>query len=108
MTTTEDAPSGRWTPKDSDFGARVWALRRELGWNRTRLAKAIGISQATIGQWERMGIAPRNMPEVVQAISDATGVDRDWLMWGETSRDSGSDGDLRTGNRWDDRWPYAA
>ncbi len=99
MADVSEIPRSVWSPDLADFGTRLWATRRRLRWNRKRLSIAVGIPAGTLGQWERGEKSPRNMPEVVQAISDATGVDRDWLMWGETSRDSGPDGDLRTGNR---------
>ena len=102
-----DVPATSWTAETDTFGTRIWAMRRELGWNRQRLAAECGVSPASVRSWER-GSLPRNMPQVVQAISDATGVDRDWLMWGETNRRLSPDSSLNGENRCSDLWPYAA
>ena len=46
------------------------------------LATLCGQPLTTWGTWERERSMPRNLLEVVTAITNATGVDRDWLLWG--------------------------
>ena len=69
-----------WVPGDT-FAARLILLRRELGLTTDELADLCGIKRATWSTWER-GAAPRKMGAVVAQIALATGVSRDWLMWG--------------------------
>lgn len=56
-------------------------LRKELGLTTEQAADRCGLNRATWQTWEH-GASPRNMAAVVAAITLATGVDRDWLMWG--------------------------
>jgi transcriptional regulator with XRE-family HTH domain len=70
----------QWVPEDT-FGTRLVILRRQLGLSVEEMAERCGQKAATWSTWER-GAAPRSMASVVAAISLATGVSRDWLMWG--------------------------
>lgn len=77
-------PHTQWVPKDT-FGGRLILLRHALGaLTIQEAAEMCGQKTATWSTWER-GSRPRKMDEVVQEISDATGVDRDWLMWGKAA-----------------------
>ena len=82
MTTQTD-----WVPEDT-FAGRLLLLRHELGESTEALAARCGLKHQTWSTWER-GSSPRNMSAVVAAISLATGVDRDWLMWGGQLRPAG-------------------
>jgi transcriptional regulator with XRE-family HTH domain len=82
-----------WRPEDT-FGARLVLVRRELGLSQSEAAERCGISGATWATWE-LGRSPRNMPRQVDKISDALGVDRDWLMWGGQLATTGVPLDLR-------------
>lgn len=70
----------RWVPSDT-FGARLALLRRQLRLTTEEIADLCGLNRGTWQTWEK-GASPRNMNAVVAAISLATGVDKDWLMWG--------------------------
>lgn len=70
-----------WVPGDT-FAARLMLLRQHLGHVTTEeIADRCGVKRATWSTWER-GAAPRNMASVVARIALATGVSRNWLMWG--------------------------
>ena len=69
-----------WVPADT-FGARLMLLRHQLGLSTEEIAGRCDLKTPTWSTWER-GASPRNMPGVVARITLATGVDRDWLMWG--------------------------
>lgn len=73
-----------WVPAET-FASRLVRLRRELGWNQGEAAARCGLDDGSWSNWER-GVSPRRMAEVVAAIHEATGVDRDWLMWGDPDR----------------------
>lgn len=75
MTDTTD-----WVPSDT-FGKRLRAVRAELHMNGKQFAALVGISNAQISAWEN-GTTPRNLAEIVWRISSTTGVDREWLMYG--------------------------
>jgi len=70
-----------WTPDTTSFAARLWSVRRHLGLTQDALALMCGLRSQEISRWEA-GTMPRNLAEVVDKIATATGVDRDWLMWG--------------------------
>lgn len=69
-----------WIPQDS-FGSRLLLLRREKHLTVEQIAKLCGIAQPTWTTWEN-GARPRDFLNAVTKIVDATGVDRDWLLWG--------------------------
>lgn len=71
-------------PTDT-FGMRLRAVRAELGMTAQDFAKKCGLDRGQLGAWER-GTMPRDLAGVVLAVSDATGVDRDWLAFGNTRR----------------------
>lgn len=77
MSTAQEAS---WVPADS-FGSRLIQLRRAMGLGQKEMALKCGYNDRTWNTWER-GAVPRKLNEVVAAIHRATGVDRDWLMWG--------------------------
>jgi transcriptional regulator with XRE-family HTH domain len=70
----------RWIPADT-FGARLLLIRRQKRMTVEAIAKACGVAHPTWTTWEN-GAHPRDVVGAVQKISDALGVDRDWLMWG--------------------------
>ena len=69
-----------WRPIDT-FGSRLVLIRRELGLSTEEIADRCGLKHQTWSTWER-GATPRGMNAVVAKIALATGVNRDWLMWG--------------------------
>lgn len=92
MTTPAPVRSHPWRPADT-FGSRLAWIRQELHWNVKQAADACGLPDQSWRNWED-GRSPRSMSDVVQAIAAATGVDRDWLMWGQSApavRPSGGD-----------------
>lgn len=70
-----------WVPDTSTFGARLALIRWKMGWNIREAERECGISQNNWSGWEQ-GKAPRKIVEVVSSIHWATGVSRDWLMFG--------------------------
>lgn len=76
---TTDTSTG-WVPQDT-FGARLALVRQARRWNISEAAEACGLIGESWRNWEH-GRPPRSMNEVVVAISEATGCDREWLMWG--------------------------
>jgi len=73
-----------WTPDDT-FGSRLLLVRRALQLTTEEAATACGLVSPTWNTWEN-GSTPRKLNDVVEKISQALGVDRDWLMWGLRSR----------------------
>jgi transcriptional regulator with XRE-family HTH domain len=71
----------RWRPT-TNFATRLRAVRRELGLQQDPFAALVGFPRPSVAAWEG-GTRPRDLADVVQKISTATGVDRDWLMWGD-------------------------
>jgi transcriptional regulator with XRE-family HTH domain len=76
-------------PSTDTFGQRLRVLRLGLGDISIKEAAArCGVPTATWNAWERGANSPRNMGAIVQTIVAATGVDRDWLMWGTVPADA--------------------
>ena len=69
-----------WRPED-EFGLRLRMMRACLGLSVEEIAARCEVKMATWSSWER-GTAPRGMNRIVERIAAATGVDREWLMWG--------------------------
>jgi len=69
-----------WVPGDT-FASRLVLVRRELGLSTEEIAERCNLKHQTWSTWER-GARPRGMDRVVARISMATGVSREWLMWG--------------------------
>lgn len=78
-TTRDDQAEGR-IPADT-FAIRLVILRHELRLTVDEISSMCGIASATWSTWEH-GTRPRDKTEAVLAISEGTGYDRDWLMWG--------------------------
>lgn len=85
-----------WVPTDS-FAARLRLVRFELGASVEEICSATKVRPPTWSKWER-GAEPRRMGAVVMQISEATGVDREWLMWG---------GPLGPSTKWYSDWGAA-
>lgn len=60
-------PSSKPRPKQ---GARLAALRTAAGLSQTELAKAINVSQQTVGYWETSAVPPRSdvLPKLARAL----------------------------------------
>lgn len=82
MSTALDPKTEPWTPEIT-FGDRLVIIRRHIGTNVETLAANCGLKASTWYSWEN-GSRPQDLPRVVAAIARSTGVDRDWLMWGNT------------------------
>lgn len=75
------APERGGIPVDT-FAVRLVLSRIHAGDLTLRdAAEKCGLSFASWSNWER-GMKPRDFLEVVQAVSEGLGIDRDWLMWG--------------------------
>jgi transcriptional regulator with XRE-family HTH domain len=84
---------GPWIPRlpQGSFGERLRLLRYSMDLSVDAIASRCGVPAPTWHTWER-GSRPRKMDEQVDAIAKATGVDRNWLMWGAGSIDTDPDG----------------
>lgn len=78
---TQAEASEGWIPADT-FANRLRAVRHEKGLSSDAAAERCGLAGPTWRTWEK-GASPQRMAEVVGAISEALGVHRDWLMWGQ-------------------------
>ncbi len=90
MTTMTSAHQEAWVPRQT-FGIRLILIRRELGFTVKQAAERCGIHYATWSTWEN-GAKPADLVRAVTDIANALGVDRDWLMWGQTQNAPRPDG----------------
>lgn len=72
--------TGTRIPADT-FGHRLLLLRKEMGLTVEAVSRMCGVAHPTWTTWEN-GAKPRDLVGAVVKISEATGYDRDWLMWG--------------------------
>jgi transcriptional regulator with XRE-family HTH domain len=81
MTEVAQRETGRVIPRDT-FRARLMLVRLHAGDLTIREAAAkCGLNYGSWANWEK-GVKPRDRVETAEAISDALGVDRDWLLFG--------------------------
>jgi transcriptional regulator with XRE-family HTH domain len=59
------------------FGPRVKQLRKDRGMSAGELAKAVGVTPASVWQWENKGRHPRG--STVEALAEALGVETGYL-----------------------------
>jgi transcriptional regulator with XRE-family HTH domain len=78
MTSEKTAP---WIPADT-FGMRLRRVRAELNKNGIEFAALCGLDRGQLSAWEN-GTMPRNVAAIAQTVADATGVDREWLAFGD-------------------------
>lgn len=68
-------------PADT-FAVRLMLVRVHAGYlTIEQAAERSGLNYGSWSNWER-GRKPRDMDDVVDAISETFGIDPDWLMWG--------------------------
>lgn len=72
-------------PSQTPF--RIKQRRKELGLSQEALAKACGVGQSTVANWERGGHVPR--PASLAHIAAALETDELWLMSGERANARG-------------------
>lgn len=76
-----DEPEGGRIPLDT-FANRVMLARVHAGFQTIDdAAKRCGLNRQSWSNWEK-GMKPRDLLDVVEAISDGLGVDRNWLLFG--------------------------
>ena len=63
------------------LAVRLKDRRKKLGLSQSALAKAAGVSQPTVANWERGGHVPR--PDALRRMADALDTDPAWLLSGE-------------------------
>lgn len=75
-----------WVP-DDNLASRLILVRRQLGLTQRAAAERCGL---TFGEWQGLenGLQARGIPSKVARISEALGVDRDWLLWGGALREA--------------------
>jgi transcriptional regulator with XRE-family HTH domain len=67
-------------PADT-FSHRLLLARAELHLTIEQAAAKCGLLSQSWGQWER-GSTPRDIVDVVEAVVEGLGIDRDWLLYG--------------------------
>lgn len=67
-------------PADT-FAARLVLARMHVGLTIQDAAARCGLLNQSWSNWER-GRVPRDLLDVVEAISEGLGIDRDWLLFG--------------------------
>lgn len=72
---------------------RLRKARETAGMDQTQFAKAIGVSRATVSNYESSDRKPREI--VLRAWALATGVPVEWLKFGQQSAGPDSGGSLR-------------
>ncbi|MBM0256383.1 helix-turn-helix transcriptional regulator [Micromonospora sp. 4G55] len=73
-----------WTADDSSFGARLALVRQRMGWGNVKeAATQCGVPAESWRTWERDNVAPRNLLDVVEKISNRSGCDYAWLLAGQ-------------------------
>lgn len=77
---TQAMDSNSWKPADT-LAARVLLVRTELDMNRKQFAQFTGLTENQLQSIEG-GRSPHQLAAKITRIVLATGVDRDWLMWG--------------------------
>lgn len=65
------------TPESSEFGTRLFHLRKQHGWSQPELGKRIGTSGDIIGRYERGDMTPS--VEVARKLARELGVTVDYL-----------------------------
>lgn len=70
----------RTIPADT-FAHRLLLVRAERGITLREAAEKCGLNYGSWHGWER-GSMPRDQVDVVDAIAESLGVDRDWLLHG--------------------------
>ena len=66
-------------PNPKKFGRNLTRLRNARGLNQAQLAKAVGVSQACISQWESGKVWP-SVPKS-QALARFFRISADWLLF---------------------------
>lgn len=77
---TIEMPQRRRRPRDT-FALRLLALRHELGMTQQQIADLVGVKRGAWNTWEE-GRIPREQAKIAKLIADATGYERDWLLYG--------------------------
>lgn len=76
-----EQPTRGAIPADT-FAARLRLVRMHAGdITIVDAADRAGLSYGSWSNWER-GMQPRDKVEIVRAVAETFGIDRDWLMWG--------------------------
>lgn len=87
-------PEAGWIPEDT-LADRLFRVRRKLGLSQREAATMTGVPY---GSWQSMedGRQARALDVKVTQISEALGVDRNWLMWGTGASTPGQNTVVRT------------
>ncbi len=74
-----------WKPADT-LAHRFLLVRSQLGLDRRGFSRLTGLTENQLQSIES-GRSPRDLPAKINRVHLATGVDRDWLMWGGALND---------------------
>jgi transcriptional regulator with XRE-family HTH domain len=94
------APARGWRPKDT-LARRVKMVRDDLGESQRAFAVRVGMTFGELQSLEA-GASVRNEVAKVKRIAAATGIDRDWLLFGGplADPDTHPDPDSNGNTRW--------
>ena len=92
---TIQMPQRRRVPHDT-FAARLVLLRHDLRMTQQEVADLVGVKRGAWNTWED-GRIPREQAVIAKRISDATGYDLRWLLYGQPVSASPTDDDHPTG-----------
>ena len=73
-------PQRRRRARDT-FALRLLAIRHEMDMTQEEIADLVGVKRAAWNTWEH-GAIPQRQADIVKKIADATGYERDWLLYG--------------------------
>jgi transcriptional regulator with XRE-family HTH domain len=68
-------------PMDETMGKRIARLRESKGWSQAELARKLGITRASVHQWENDS-SPNIRPANLLALADLLGTDPYYLVHG--------------------------
>lgn len=92
---TMPRPQRRRRARDT-FALRLLAIRHEMDMTQEEIADVVGVKRAAWNTWEH-GAIPQRQAEIVKRIAEATGYERDWLLYGGPLSGSPTDDDHPTG-----------
>jgi transcriptional regulator with XRE-family HTH domain len=80
------------------MGRRIARLREAKGWSQAELARRLGVTRASVHQWENDS-SPNIRPVNLLALADILGTDPYYLVHGP-DRSPGGNGDTTVSGRY--------
>jgi transcriptional regulator with XRE-family HTH domain len=88
-------PQRRRRPHDT-FALRLVALRHDLEMTQQEISDLVGVKRAAWNTWEN-GSIPQRQADIAKKISDATGYELSWLLYGGSLSDTPTNDDHPAG-----------